>query len=167
MRNGAFTLIEVILAMAIFLIGTLGILPLFIKNIRYNESVQVRLVAQKVLEDEAADLRNVKAKNFTRSNLQSMGFVTSQPSEFPAVPSGCPSGYEYVMYKGKEHERIEETERPGKPPVEVKSAYRFTLKLCVDDDYLKPYLKRALLWVYWIYRGRLHWSQTEIFITEK
>jgi len=142
--------------MAILAIGILGLLPLLIENVKQNEEVQRRIAAQKILEDIASELRSIKVYDFDPTNLSKIGFNSTLPSGYPVPPSDCPSGYDYTLYRGYEINK----EVDGR---QVK--YKYTLKLCVDDDYLKPYLKRAYLYIYWLYGGKLHKSETEMFIT--
>ncbi len=151
--------------MVIFLVGVLGLLPLLISNIKYNEAVQKAQVAQKILEDMASELRGIRVYYFKKGNLiygnqsnPNLVFEESPPHGYPPVPQGCPAGYDYALYRGYELYKIVR----GSP---VK--YKYTLKLCVDDDYLKPYLKRAKLWIYWMYEGREHNLSTQFFITAK
>ena len=156
MKKG-FTLIEVLVAAVVFLIATLGILPLMISNIKTNEAVQEMMTAKKVLEGTASELRGINTSHFTKGNLKTIGFQENPPSGYPSLPStNCPSGYEYAMYKGKEVDKI---------ITGIHHKYKFTIKMCVDDDYLKPYLKKVKLWVYWSYRGKRHKLSTEVFIT--
>jgi len=161
LRKG-YTLIEVLVAMVIFLIGVLGILPLLITNIRYNEASQKALVAQKILENVASELRSIQVYNFTKSNLETIGFQDNTPSGYPSVPTSpptkCPPHYEYALFRGYVINKI----------VNGNSVkYKYTIKLCVDDNYLKPYLKRAKLWIYWTYMTKNHGLNTQIFITAK
>ena len=157
MRYG-FTLVEVLIAMVIFLVGVLGILPLLLANIKYNESVQKMQIAQKILESVSSELRSIKVYYFEKAKLKDLGFRETPPSGYPAVSDSCPPGYEYAVFKGVSVNKTVDN---------TSVTYTFTVKLCVDDDYLKPYLKRTKVWVYWMYRGKEHKLGDEIYITAK
>ncbi len=160
--HGGFTLIEVLVGMAILIVGILGTASLINAIVKYNEINQRRLVAQKVLEGELSGLRSMYFVNFTISNLRSRyGFSDSVPSGYPvsaSVLSSCPPQYDYRLYK---------TATVSKSVGASVVSYRYTMKLCVDDDYLPPYLKKAFLEIYWSYMGRFHTARVDFFIPRR
>ncbi len=156
--RGGFSLIEVLVAAIILMIMLLGLLPLYVVNIRLNESVQKKQIGEKILEDKASQIRGFKVENLTKSFLESIGYTETQPSGYLHVSENCPLGYDYRLFQG-----YEVTKTFGN----MVRKYKYTLKLCVDDDYLKPYLKRAYLVVYWLDGKRKKHLSVEVFVGEK
>jgi prepilin-type N-terminal cleavage/methylation domain-containing protein len=155
MSRKAFTLVEVLIASAILLIALLGIVPLLVSNIKYNEWLQRKSLVKKFFEGEVSILRTFDVFHFTKSNLEKLGYSTSL-SKSIAFPRSCPQGYDYSLYK----EDLISKEVGG-----TVLTQRVIVKLCVDDDYMPPYLKRAYLFLYWPYRGRVNTLKTEFLIT--
>ena len=156
-----FTLIEVLISIVILSIGLLGIVPLLISNIRLNEEISMRNGALKIIEGHSVSLRGINYDDFTVNNLiTNFNFSTSYPNYFsnPTIGSNCPTGYESRLYKEDSINKI----------INGSSiSYRYLIKLCIDEDFLYPYLKKAHLWVFWKYRNKFHKMETEIFIGKK
>jgi len=159
-NSEGFTLIEVLVASFILLVGILGTASLIINSIKYNEANQKRVVAQKLLQGEVSKLRGIDISDFTQSKLKNkLGFSSSVKQGYPSggdVNSNCPSDYEFRLYK---------VYSINKSVNSVSLLYKYTLKLCVDDDYLTPYLKRVIVTIYWTYNKKLHNIKTKLFIT--
>jgi len=157
-NSEGFTLIEVLVASFILLVGILGTASLIINSIKYNEANQKRVVAQKLLQGEVSKLRGIDISDFTQSKLKNkLGFSSSVKQGYPSggdVNSNCPSDYEFRLYKAIK-----------KNVNDSSKFYKYTLKLCVDDDYLTPYLKRVIVTIYWTYNKKLHSIKTKLFIT--
>jgi prepilin-type N-terminal cleavage/methylation domain-containing protein len=159
-KKSGFTLIEVLVATFILLIGLLGMNSVLISSIKYNEANQARIIAQKVLKGTISELRGITLSNFTKSNLKSkFGFSDNIPLGYPSggeIGGNCPSGYDYKIYKTYDIEKkINGTNM----------YYKYTIKLCVDSDYLLPYLERAIITIYWNYAHKLKKIESRIFIT--
>ncbi len=158
-RSG-FTLIEVLVATFILLVGLLGMNSMLITSIKFNEANQMRISGQKLLKGSVSKLRSINISEFNKSNLQSkFSFSVNIPSNYPtggAINASCPTDYDYRLYKGYSIEKNVNG---------VNLYYKYTVKLCVDDNYLPPYLKRAIITIYWRYGKQLHQIGSEIFIT--
>ncbi len=156
-----FTLIEVMISILILTIGLLGLLPLLISNIKHNEEIQMRNAALKLLENYTLKLRGITYDDFNVNNLKNnLNYQDTFSSYFsnPITNSSCPTGYEYRLYK---------EDNVTKSIDSTTINYRYLIKLCVDDDYLYPYLKKVHLWIFWKFQEKFHKMETEIFIGKK
>jgi hypothetical protein len=135
----------------------------------------MRMAGEKLMEDVAAEIKSVDFYKFDpdinilKSNLDDIGFgdnLTSITSGgYPSnsdVAQNCPIGYEAKLYKVKD---------VLKSNIDNSTThiynYKYTIKLCVDVDYLNPYLKRAILTCFWDFRNKSHKVTTEVFIAPK
>ncbi len=170
-----FTLIEVLVSMVLFAIAMVAIMPMFIMNIKYNEMNQKRLAAQKLVENTASEIKSINFYKFDtvisnlKSNLSNVGFtddITSVSSlGYPAggeINQPCPTGYEAKLYRA--NDLIKSFKING---VKTVINYKYTMKMCIDVDYIDPYLKKAILTCYWEFGKKLHKSSTEVFIAPK
>ena len=161
MKKEGFTLIEILVSLVIFSIGLLGLLPLLISNINYNEQIKMRNGALKILEAHTLSLRGINYDDFTVGNLTTnLNYQTTFSSYFSSsmTSSSCPPGFEDRLYK--EDSITKEIDGSS-------VTYRYLIKLCIDEDFLYPYLKKVHLWVFWKYKGKMHKMETEIFIGKK
>jgi len=156
-RKG-FGLIEALVATVVFMIGIIGLTPLLVASIKHGESLQKTQVGEKILEDVATELRGIQVYNFTKERLKDLMFIEYPPHGYPPVTTDCPKGYEYAMYRGYEIYTYLNN---------VRKKYKYTVKMCVDDDYLKPYLKRVKLWVVWEEKGKERDLDTDVYVTAK
>ncbi len=160
-KKKGFTLIEVLVAMFIFTIGLLGLLPLLISNIKLNEEIKMRNGALKLLESYTLSLRGINYDDFNVNNLKNnMNYQDTFSSYFTnsLTNSPCPTGYEDRLYK---EDNL--TKTVGGTSVN----YRYLIKLCIDEDYLYPYLKKVHIWIFWKFKEKFHKMETEIFIGKK
>ena len=137
-----YSLIEVLISMLILLIALAGFAPLWMNFIRYNRSLEMRHIAQKILEKDVSRLRLIEIEDFNEDNIKNfLGYDTSIPYGWNQSPisDSCDPGYETRLYR--------EDDSGGR--------WKYILKLCIDEDYLPPYLKRAKIWIYWKDRGEI------------
>lgn len=162
LRSKGFSLVELLVAMAIFAIVAAGMIPIIIMAKKQNITSMVRINAVKVLEEEVAYLRSIDYISFNATTLSSAGYGNASPPSItedlcrqPSVSTGCPSGYELERYGTRSR------------TVEIDSVNRtcsYVLKLCVDLDYLDPYLRKATLEVYYNVFGYEGRSDTDFYI---
>lgn len=163
LRDG-FTLIEVMIAMVILLIGVLGFLGLQVTAIQVNEANKRFIIAK---EAAISEIERVKTAGYTalRTNTiltTDMGYYANFASlpakyQFAGIDTTCGSPFTYCVYKG-----VTITKNVNGTPVD----YDQTLKLSVVVNYLSyPVLERAEMTVYWMWRDELK-TFTLVFFNE-
>ncbi len=164
-KNG-FTLIEVMIAMVILLIGLLSFLGLQATAIRVNEANKRLIIAKDAATQE---IEAVKTSGYvglkTSANLTtnmgysaSLGGLTSD-YQFTGIDTTCNSPYNYCVYKG-----INITKDINGQIVN----YYHTVKLSVDVDYLSyPVLERCETIVHWQSKGELKKLNFIFFVEQK
>lgn len=135
----AYSLVEVMVSTLILLIALAGFAPLLANFMRYSRSLEMRHVGQKILERDVSRLRVMEVEDFTEDNIKTLlGYSEALPSGWNDINSSCDSEYETVLYREDNSTR-----------------WNYLLKLCLDENYLDPYLKRAQIWIYWKDRGKI------------
>ncbi|HDL19700.1 MAG TPA: prepilin-type N-terminal cleavage/methylation domain-containing protein [Nitrospirae bacterium] len=161
-----FSLIEVMIAMVILLVGLLAFLSLQITAIRVNENNRKFLIAQDTSSREieaakALGYRGIKTStNLINNMAYKAAFGTLDAKyQLTGIDQTCSSPFNYCIYKG-----ITVTKKVGSQY----SDYNYTVKLSVDTDYLSyPVLERCEMAIYWEAGGRLKTTSIVFFVEEK
>jgi len=146
-----FTLVEVMVAMGVLLIGMLIFFQLLLTSMKLNQANKQFMIAQKTVSQE---LELVKTIGYTgiRSNSvlvsSNFGYSAALASLTPAanyqidgIDTTCNAPASYCVYKG-----LKVTKTVSGNPVD----YYYTLKLAVDPGFLAyPALAQVDTKVYW------------------
>ncbi len=152
-----FTLIEVMVAMTILLIGLLAFISIQLTAIRINDVNRRFLIAQ---DTASREIESVKALGYTglqtSSNLlnTSMAYGYSAALsgldatyQFPGIDQSCSSPYSYCVYKGITIARSAKTNGATSGMI----PYYYTIKLSYNTNYLSyPILGNGNMTVYWM-----------------
>jgi prepilin-type N-terminal cleavage/methylation domain-containing protein len=155
-----FSLIEVMIAMVVLVVGLLGFLSLQITAIQVNEANKRLIIAEETATKEIEDV--VKTIGYTglRTNTiltktdvgyySSLGSLESKyqfTGMVPPIDTSCGPDFTYCVYKG-----VTVSKKVGGTDVD----YDLTLKLSVVVNYLSyPVLERCEMAVYWKSRDEL------------
>ncbi len=161
-----FTLIEVMIAMVILLVGLLAFLSLQITAIRVNENNRKFLIAQDTSSREieaakAIGYRGIKTSTNLINNMAYKAGLGSLDTKYQltGIDQTCSSPFNYCVYKG-----ITVTKQVGNQYPD----YNYTVKLSVDTDYLSyPVLERCEMAIYWEAGGQLKTTTVVFFVEEK
>jgi len=84
-----FTLVEALVAMAIFAIGLAGLMPLVISNVRANDAAAVRTGAVAVAQEKAEEMRALPydALLAMAAGTETVDTVYTRSWDFPATPA--------------------------------------------------------------------------------
>ncbi|MFN3479295.1 MAG: prepilin-type N-terminal cleavage/methylation domain-containing protein [Thermodesulfovibrionales bacterium] len=159
-----FTLIEVMVAIVILLVGLLGLMNLQITAIQVNEANKRLIIAKEVATGE---IERVKLIGYTglRTNTlltTAMGYKASlggldSKYQISGIDTSCGSPFTYCVYKG-----VTVTKNINGRSVD----YDHTLKLSVIANYLSyPVLERCEMNINWISGGKLK-TLTFVFFNE-
>lgn len=144
-----FTLVEVMIAMFLFLIGILAYFQLQLTAIRMNEVNKQLMVAQDVVSQELEMVKTIGYTGIrTNSTLTSSSFsysstLTALPAvyQLSGINTTCNAPASYCVYKG-----LAVTKKINGSPVN----YRYTLKLSINPNYLTyPALAEVDAILYW------------------
>jgi len=161
-----FSLIEVMIAMVILLVGLLAFLSLQITAIRVNENNRKFLIAQDTSSREieaakALGYRGIKTSTNLINNLAyKAGFgALDTKYQLTGIDQTCSSPFNYCVYKG-----ITVTKKVGSQSPD----YNYTVKLSVETNYLSyPVLERCEMAIYWEAGGQLKTTTVVFFVEEK
>jgi Tfp pilus assembly protein PilV len=144
-----FTLVEVMIAMFLFLFGILAYFQLQLSAIRINEVSKQLIVAQDVASQELEMVKTIGYTGIkTNSTLKNSSFgydstLTALPAVFQlsGIDTSCNAPASYCVYKG-----LTVTKKINGNPVN----YNYTLKLSVNPGYLTyPALAEVDALLYW------------------
>jgi len=88
-RGHGFTLVEALVAMAIFAIGLAGLMPMVIANVRSNSGAAVRSRAVALAQEKAEEIRATAYDTVlaTASGTETVDTVYTRRWDFPAFPA--------------------------------------------------------------------------------
>ncbi|MFQ5559645.1 MAG: prepilin-type N-terminal cleavage/methylation domain-containing protein [Nitrospinota bacterium] len=154
--NRGFSLVELMVAVLVLMIGTLGMLAVQITAIKSNKSTNLSMTASDFVHQEVEFVRNMGYVGLSSANLQTLQDSTGKTFtsyallnsvyKNSAIDQTCNAPYTYCFYKGLDNTR----EAGG-----VTQTYRYTFKVMVNETYLSPYLKKVRLILYWDDGGKL------------
>jgi|WetSurMetagenome_2_1015567.scaffolds.fasta_scaffold123595_2 prepilin-type N-terminal cleavage/methylation domain-containing protein len=147
--NDGFTLLEVMFAMLILLIGMLTFFQLLLSSIKINQANKQFMVAQEAVSQEIELVKTIgytgiKSNSvLTSSNFGYSSSLASLPANYQisGIDTSCNAPASYCVYKGL---KISKTVNG------TTADYFYTLKLAVDPGYLTyPALAQVDSKVYW------------------
>ncbi len=149
-RHQGFTLVEVLVALAILSVGLLALLSIQANAMRFNSAGREIRLAQDVLTgtvDEIKTLSNFQLRDpanvFPDDGADDAGSLPGE-FQFDGMDTSLPEGYDYVRWRP-----VTVTDTNG-------TAHRYTVKLAVDQAYLlQDVLARGEATVFWPSSGQL------------
>jgi len=144
-----FTLVEVLIALLLFLFGSLAFFQLFLTSIRVNQVNRQYLMAQDAASAELEQVKTIGYAGIANSSVLT-GSAFSYVADFRSLPAAfqlagvdttCEAPHSYCVYKWLEVKKtVNGTE----------ATYRYTLKLCVNPFFLAyPALAEVDGLIYW------------------
>ena len=87
-RLGGFTLVEALVAMAIFALGLAALMPLVIANVRANDSAGVRTRAVALAQEKVEEIRAMTFDGVLAlvADTETVDTVYTRSWDFPATP---------------------------------------------------------------------------------
>jgi Tfp pilus assembly protein PilV len=167
MNCKGLTLIELMIAVVVLMVGLLGFLGLQITAITVNEANKRLLVAT---EAALQEIEAVKTTGYEGLKNQNTNLISNQSyfnslSSLPAdyqmtgIDTSCGSPYDYCVYKG-----VAITKTVNNNTV----TYYNTLKLSVQVNYLNyPTLEKCQMRVSWQYKGELKSMNYMFYVEQK
>ncbi|MBI4687382.1 MAG: prepilin-type N-terminal cleavage/methylation domain-containing protein [Nitrospirae bacterium] len=159
LRDG-FSLIEVMIAMVVLLVGLLGFLSLQITAIQVNEANKRLIIAKGAATQEIEKTKAVGYTGLRTNTILTTTMLMAGPEEwgyyagfgslpanyqFAGIDTSCP--FTYCVYKGVTVSKI-----VGGTAVN----YDHTVKLSVVVNYLSyPVLQQCQMTIYWMSRNEL------------
>ncbi|MEW6679853.1 MAG: prepilin-type N-terminal cleavage/methylation domain-containing protein [bacterium] len=145
------TLVEVLISMAILLLGIIGVSAVIINSVRINDMAIRQVLAKETAGAEIERIKLIGYWRITQDNLrQEFGTdsLSSLPEQYqlPGIPEGYLTPYDYCLFRGVDVQK------------EIKGRirhYYYTLKLSVDEDFVKKYAQMLRMEVFWMFQGRL------------
>lgn len=150
-RAPGFTLIEVMIAMAILLVGLLAFMSIQITAIKTNDASRRFLIAQDTASGEIESVKTLGYNGLTSANLQGTsygynaalaGLLSSYQFAGIDTTTNCSAPY-FCVYKG-----IMVTRSASSSSI---VNYYYTIKLAYNPSYLSyPVLGNGIMTVYWM-----------------
>ncbi|MEW6481413.1 MAG: four helix bundle protein [bacterium] len=145
------TLVEVLISMAVLLLGIIGVSAVIINSVRINDMAIRQTLAKETAGAEIERIKLIGYWRITQDNLrQEFGSDSltnlEEQYQLPGIPEGVITPYNYCLFRGVDVQK------------EIRGRirhYYYTLKLSVDEDFVEKYAQMLRMEVFWMFQGRL------------